>query len=60
MLKAIEDGVVAVIGYGGDVVSALLSETGEFAALLPIIGMAIGMGVVGWGIRTIKSLTWGF
>lgn len=60
MMNAIGSGVTAVIGYAGDVVTALVSESGAFAALLPVIGMAVGIGLVGWGIRTVKSLTWGF
>lgn len=60
MLEQIASGVTQVISFGGEVVTALLGDNGAFAALLPVIGMSIGMGVVGWGIRTIKSLTWGF
>ena len=60
MMNAIGSGVTAVIGYAGEVVTSLISESGELAALLPVIGMAIGIGLVGWGIRTVKSLTWGF
>lgn len=58
IMSSIGDGVTAVIGYAGDVVEAITS--GGLSALLPVIGMAIGIGIVGWGIRTVKSLTWGF
>lgn len=60
MMNAIGSGVTSVIGYAGEVVTALISESGALSALLPVIGMAIGIGLVGWGIRTVKSLTWGF
>lgn len=60
MLDAIKSGVTAVISMGGEVVTAIVGESGAFAALLPVIGVAIGIGLVGWGIRTVKSLTWGF
>lgn len=60
MASAIASGVTAVIGYAGSVVTAIVTESGELSALLPVIGMAIGFGIVGWGIRTVKSLTWGF
>lgn len=60
MMDAIGRGVTSVIGYAGEVVTALISESGALSALLPVIGMAIGIGLVGWGIRTVKSLTWGF
>lgn len=60
MLQAIGEGVTQVISMGGEVVTALLGESGAFKDLLPVIGMGIGMGIVGWGVRTIKNLTWGF
>lgn len=60
MLESIGQGVTKVIAFGGEVVTALLGADGAFKDLLPVIGMGIGFGVVGWGIRTIKSLTWGF
>lgn len=59
-MTAIGDGVTSVIGWAGDVVDALITSTGALSGLLPVIGMAIGIGLVGWGIRTVKSLTWGF
>lgn len=58
VMGAIGDGVTAVIGYAGSVVTAITS--GGLSALLPVIGMAVGIGLVGWGIHTVKSLTWGF
>ena len=58
MMTAIGDGITAVIGYAGQVVTAL--TTGSMKDLLPVIGMAVGIGLVGWGIRVVKSLTWGF
>ena len=60
MMNAIGTGVTSVIGFAGEVITAIVSETGEMAAMLPVIGLAIGIGLVGWGIRTVKSLTWGF
>lgn len=58
IMGAIGSGVTSVIGYAGQVVTAITS--GGLSALLPVIGMAVGIGLVGWGIRTVKSLTWGF
>lgn len=60
MIEAITSGVTTVITAAGTVVSAIVSDTGAMKDLLPVIGMAIGLGLVGWAIRTIKSLTWGF
>lgn len=60
MMNAITQGVSTVISAAGDVITAIVTDAGEMSALLPVIGMAIGLGLVGWAIRTIKSLTWGF
>lgn len=60
MVEAITTGVTTAIGVCGSVVTAILGEAGQLKDLLPVIGLAIGFGGVGWGIRTMKSLTWGF
>lgn len=60
MMSAIGTGITSVIGYAGEVVTALVGESGALSALLPVVGMAVGIGLVGWGIRVVKSLTWGF
>lgn len=60
MLDSIATGVTSVIGYAGNVVTAIVGESGALNDLLPVVGMAIGIGLVGWGINTIKSITWGF
>lgn len=60
IMGAIGNGVTAVIGFAGDVVTALVTDSGELSALLPVIGLSVGLGLVGWGIRTVKSITWGF
>ena len=60
MMNAIGQGVTSVIGFAGEVVTAIADSGGDLAPLLPVIGMAVGIGLVGWGIRTVKSLTWGF
>lgn len=58
MLEAIGTGVTSVITWGGNVLTAITS--GSMAGVLPVIGVTIGLGIVGWGIKTIKSLVWGF
>lgn len=60
LVNAIGTGLTSVIGYAGSVVDALVGAEGALNALLPVIGVTIAFGVVGWGIRTVKSLTWGF
>lgn len=60
MVEAITTGVTTALSIGGSVVTSILGESGQLKDLLPVIGLAIGFGGVGWGINTIKSLTWGF
>lgn len=60
MVEAITTGVSTAITICGNVVTAIVGESGGLKDLLPIIGLAIGFGGVGWGISTMKSLTWGF
>lgn len=57
MIDQIGSALGYVIGWVGDVVTALIS--GEFVALLPVVAVGIAIGVLGFGIRTIKSLVWG-
>lgn len=59
MLAAIGNGVTEVIAWGGEVLTAIVGESGSMNAVLPVIGVAIGLGIVGWGVATIKSLVWG-
>ena len=44
MLEAIGAGVNAAIGYCGEVLGALIDTDGALIALLPVIGLGIGMG----------------
>lgn len=57
---SITDGVTGVIGFAGHVVSALVNPDGALSGLLPVVGMAVGLGVVVWGIKRFKSCAWGF
>lgn len=60
MMEAIATGVTNCIGFVGDVVTAIFTAEGSLSALLPVIGLQIGMGVIGFGIAKVKGLTWGF
>lgn len=57
MLEAIGTGVTSAIEFGGEVLTSIM--TGSMSAVLPVVGLAIGLGIVGWGIKTVKSLVWG-
>lgn len=58
MLEQIGAGVTEAIGFCGEVLTAI--TTGSMSAVLPVIGLSIGMGVIGFGIAKIKSLVWGY
>lgn len=60
MLTAVTTGVTTAITYIGDVISAITSSGGAFADVLPLIGLAIGMFVVTFGIGVVKSLIKGY
>lgn len=60
MLTAVTTGVTTAITYIGDVISAITSSEGAFADVLPLIGLAIGMFVVTFGIGVVKSLIKGY
>lgn len=60
MLDAISTGVTTAIGYVGDVLSAIVGTSGDLAGILPVLGLSIGMGVIGFGISKLKSVIWGF
>lgn len=67
MLEAITTGVTTVIGYVGNIVKAITgtaseSDTlaGAWGALLPVIGLGIGVMFVMFAIMTVKRLIKGY
>lgn len=67
MLAAITTGVTTVIGYVGNIISAITgtaSESGGIAgtwgSLLPVIGLGVGVMFVMFAITTVKSLIKGY
>ncbi len=56
MVETIGTGVTQVITWCGNVLNAIFGASGSWAAVLPIIGISVGMTVVGFGIATIKNL----
>lgn len=52
--------MTTVLGWLGDVLTALLATDGDLAALWPLAMIGIAFGVVQMGIGYIKSFTWGF
>lgn len=67
MLAAITTGVTTVIGYVGNIIKAIAGTAAEsdavagaWGALLPVIGLGIGVMFVMFAITTVKSLIKGY
>ena len=67
MVDAITTGVTTVIGYVGNIIKAITGTVAEsdavagaWGALLPVIGLGIGVMFVMFAITTVKSLIKGY
>lgn len=58
MVTAVTNGVGSVIDYVGDTITAIMS--GAWSALLPVIGLGVGVVFVVYGVRFVKSLIKGY
>lgn len=47
--------LTSAIGWIGSVVTSMFGENGQLADLLPFIALGIGVGVLGLGVRYIRS-----
>lgn len=52
--------LTSVMGWIGEVLSALLGADGALADLWPLAMVGIAFGLVSKGIGMIKDFTWGF
>lgn len=59
MMNAISTALTDVIGWVGEVVTALVGETGQLKDLLPLMAIGIGISALMLGIKAIKSFAWG-
>lgn len=59
MLDAASSGLEWVIASAGDVVSALVTEAGSLAALLPLFGIGVGVSAFFMAMKAIRGVTWG-
>lgn len=59
MLEAVGTGITTVIGWIGDVISALTTTEGALSALLPLFAIGIAISAVLLGVKIIKSIVWG-
>lgn len=59
MLAAVTSGITTVIGWVGEVITALVGESGALADLLPLFAIGIAISAILFGIKCIKSVVWG-
>lgn len=59
MIAAVTTALGTVIGWVGTVISALTGEQGQLAALLPLLAIGIACSAFLFGMRAIRSVTWG-
>lgn len=59
MLEAVTSALTTVIGWVGTVITSLTGEAGELKELLPLLAIGIGISAFLFGIRAIRSVTWG-
>ena len=59
MIEAVTTALGTVIDWVGTVVSALLGESGELSALLPLLAIGIAISALMLGVKAIKSFAWG-
>lgn len=67
MLDALKTGFSAIVGFVGDVISAIFGTAGtqgtvagSWAEIQPVIGIGVGIFLVGVSVRVIKSLIQGY
>lgn len=58
-MSAVSTAVTSIIGYIGEVTTALFGTNGALADLLPYFAIGIACSVVLFGIKGIRSLVWG-
>lgn len=60
MLAQVTAGVTQIITYVGQVIDAIAGSTGAWTEVLPLIGLAVGMFVISFGIGVVKKLIKGY
>lgn len=60
MASAITTGITSAITAVGNVITAIFGESGDWAAILPMVGLSVGIFVVTTGIAVVKSLIKGY
>lgn len=59
MLEAVTTAISTVISWVGTVITAMTTEAGALAPLLPLFAIGVAISAVLLGVRVIKSIIWG-
>lgn len=59
MIEAIGTAITSVIGWTGEVVTALTTTNGALNELLPLFAIGVGVSAVMLGVKVIKGFVWG-
>lgn len=59
MLAAVTNALTQMITWLGDVVESIATEAGSLGALLPLFALGVAATVVMFGVKIIRSFTWG-
>lgn len=60
MVESITTGVDSAISMIGKVISAITTTGGAWSAIMPVVGLAIGLFIVSVAISTVKKLIKGY
>lgn len=59
LLNEVGSALTSVIGWCGDVVTAVTTEAGALNPLLPLWAVGIGISALMLGIRVMRGFAWG-
>ena len=59
MLAHVTSGITTVIGWIGEVVTAIVGESGTLKELGPLFAIGISISAILLGVKMIRSIVWG-
>ena len=59
MLQHVTTGITTVISWIGEVVTAIVGESGTLAELGPLFAIGISISAILLGVKMIRSIVWG-
>lgn len=59
IITEIGTGLENSLTWIGTVISSFFTAGGAFNAVLPVLGLSIGLKLVGMGVRYVRSFIWG-